>query len=296
MTIRSIYLLLVGALALGLVGCKASSVAEPTVTASAGPTFAASVEQCSKCHQDGPAKTFKDDVHYSKSISCKDCHDAKSKAADAKAAPAPRAGKEVKPARQDIAEFCGGCHSNAEFMAKYDAHLPTNQMALYAGSAHGKAQAAGNTQAAECVDCHGVHEIRVPSDPQSPVSRGNINATCVRCHGEEANLVRGSRQHANRTNCVMCHTGGHSIPTATTELLTGAAKGCGTCHRGNSRQARTATQMAAYLKSLEDGGAGSKEALAAARRAVHSFNLGAMQRAASAATQPVAAVATPSLP
>jgi len=278
MNIRSFSLLFFLVFVLGLICWRGASGAEQPTTAA--------VDQCSKCHQDGVAKTFKNDIHYSKSIACTDCHSDKPKVDDAKAAKAPQAGQKTKPARKDIPELCAGCHSDAKFMAKYDAKLPTNQMALYAGSAHGKAQAAGDTKAAECVDCHGVHDIRVPSDAQSPLSQRNINATCVRCHAEEANLLRGNRAHANRTNCVMCHTGGHNIQTATAELLTGATRGCGACHQGNSRQARTATQMAAYLKTLEDGGAGSKEALAAARRAVHSFNVGAMQRAANATSRP----------
>jgi hypothetical protein len=291
MNIRSLSLLFVLLLVLGLAFWRGASAAEQPA--------AAPVDQCLKCHEDeGAGKLFKNDIHNSKKISCADCHGGNSKVDDAKAAKAPQSGFRAKMARQEVPQFCAGCHSNGKFMTSYDANLPTNQIALYARSVHGKALAAGNTKAAECVDCHSVHDIRVPSDPQSPLSQRNINRTCVKCHADEANLLQGNRTHSNRTSCVACHTGGHSIPTATADLLTGAARGCGACHRGNSGPARTANQMAALLKSLEDAGPNSKDALAAARRAVHSFNVGAMQRAANAASRPATAPApaTPTRP
>jgi hypothetical protein len=33
-----------------------------------------------------------------------------------------------------------------------------------------------------CVDCHGVHDIRMHDDPESHVMRENLLGTCQRCH------------------------------------------------------------------------------------------------------------------
>jgi hypothetical protein len=35
---------------------------------------------------------------------------------------------------------------------------------------------------AVCSDCHGVHDIRKSSDPNSSVMKANISKTCRRCH------------------------------------------------------------------------------------------------------------------
>ncbi len=260
-----------------------NSGAAAPATAMSAATKSGGEDYCFTCHQaqEGVSVAFKDDVHYRHALSCTDCHGGDARVNDRERSKAPEAGFRLPVQRQDVPTFCAGCHGNARYMAQYQADLPTNQIALYGRSAHGKALAAGNTKAAECIDCHGIHNIRPAGDPQSPANPRNLNATCVKCHAEQAALLRQNRAHANRTNCVMCHTGGHTIQTATAVLLTGANQGCGRCHRGNSRQAQTAAQIAQFLANLENAGPQSKDALARARRAVHSFNLGAVQRAAN---------------
>lgn len=250
---------------------------------------------CFTCHetQEGTSKTFKNDVHYANTISCADCHGGDPKINDMNTSKAANKSFRLRVQRQDVPNFCAGCHSNAKFITKIKANEPTNQMALYERSVHGMAQAAGKTEAANCIDCHGIHNIRPINDATSPVNARNISTACVKCHADEGTMVRQNRTHANRTNCATCHTGGHDIQTATSALLTGPTRGCGACHRGNSRQAQTAAQMAQVLADLEKAGPNSKDALAAARKAVHSFNVGAMQRAIAANPPKPAATTQP---
>jgi hypothetical protein len=33
-----------------------------------------------------------------------------------------------------------------------------------------------------CIDCHGIHDIRASTDPNSPVFKANLQATCQKCH------------------------------------------------------------------------------------------------------------------
>jgi hypothetical protein len=249
---------------------------------------------CFTCHQtqEGTSKTFKNDVHYTNTISCADCHGGDPKVNDMNQAKTAAKGFRLRVQRQDVPTFCAGCHSNAKFMTKFKANEPTNQIALYERSIHGMKFAAGNTKAAECIDCHGIHDIRPISDPNSPVNARNNSTVCVKCHADEANLLRQNRAHAGRTSCVSCHTGGHDIQKATTALLTGPQRGCGACHRGNSRQAQTANQMAQLLTNLENAGPASADALAAAAKAAHSFNTAAMQRAIAANPPKPAAAST----
>ena len=267
-----------------LVAATAPAAGRAAATAPAATAGAAQEDYCFKCHQakEGTSTTFKNDIHYSQKLSCADCHGGNPKTNDMDLAKKPEAGFRSRLARQDVPMFCAGCHGNARFMADYKASLPTNQMALYTRSIHGTKLAAGNDKAAQCIDCHGIHDIRAAGDPQSRVNARNVTNTCAKCHPDEANLLRQDRNHQGRTNCVTCH-GDHDVQTATTALLTGPDRGCGRCHQGNSGPARTATQIAQLISDLEKAGPASKEGLAAARKAVHSFNVGAIQRAITSA-------------
>jgi cytochrome b subunit of formate dehydrogenase len=52
----------------------------------------------------------------------------------------------------------------------------------YAGSIHGASHAMGRSGAANCVDCHGSHDIAPVKQADSPVFKLNLPQTCARCH------------------------------------------------------------------------------------------------------------------
>ncbi len=62
--------------------------------------------------------------------------------------------------------------------------LPTDQFALYQTSIHGKKLAEGDEHVAVCTDCHGVHAILPPTDPESQTHPRNIPSTCGACHSD----------------------------------------------------------------------------------------------------------------
>jgi predicted CXXCH cytochrome family protein len=68
--------------------------------------------------------------------------------------------------------LCGNCHDDVQL--DFDA------------SSHGLALNRNAPFAPECRDCHGVHDIRRPTDPESKVYKTNIPYTCGRCHREGA--------------------------------------------------------------------------------------------------------------
>jgi len=250
---------------------------------------------CLECHgvQEGTSAVFKNDVHFENTLSCADCHGGDPKINDMDKAKSAQNGFRVRVARQEVPLFCAGCHNNGKFMTKYKPALPTNQYALYSRSVHGRKLAAGKTEAAQCVDCHGVHNIRPASDAKSPANAKNITETCAKCHEETAAVFKQGR-HRTRATCATCHGAGHDIQEATTAILTSKDQGCAKCHEANSGQVRTAAQIADLLTGLREAGAGSKDALARARVAVHSFNVAAVRRAIDGppsppATQPGAA-------
>jgi nitrate/TMAO reductase-like tetraheme cytochrome c subunit len=87
-------------------------------------------------------------------------------------------------------EMCGSCHANAALMKKYG--LSANVLSTYLADFHGKTAALRRHQGtpvtgavvARCTDCHGVHDIQKTRDPQSPVIKANLLATCRQCHAD----------------------------------------------------------------------------------------------------------------
>jgi hypothetical protein len=143
---------------------------------------------CVECHSQlddelkAPAAAFAGDIHAQFGLSCKDCHggdptqDDVDKAKD-------RSFKGA-PSRQDVPQFCGGCHANVTAMRAFNPGLRTDQLSQYWTSRHGQRLKAGDTKAAVCTDCHGVHGIQTAKYPKSPTFPWNIPQTCGHCHAD----------------------------------------------------------------------------------------------------------------
>ena len=135
---------------------------------------------------------------------------------------------------QRVPETCGACHANAQTMAgimKSDGSpLPTNQLAEFRTSVHGKALLErGDLGAPACNDCHGNH---------GPVPPGvaSVSRSCSLCHSANASLFDGSKHKVafdkhNWPECSKCH-GNHGIQKTHDQMLqTGTGALCSGCHR-----------------------------------------------------------------
>lgn len=132
---------------------------------------------CGKCHH-GIEEQFESSVHSALVTKtdkplpvCSDCHTAHS----------------IRRADQDkfkleIMERCGKCHGE---IAK-----------TYFDTYHGKVSRLGYTKTAKCYDCHGSHDIRRISDPDSHLSRKNVVQTCQKCHAGATRRFAGYLTHA----------------------------------------------------------------------------------------------------
>ncbi len=229
------------------IGLASSSWSKPA----AAPTPAPSVNEiCLACHAAADAKSasgksiavdgakFAGSVHGELKLSCTDCH------TDVAADKIPHAEK-LKPVN------CATCHEQ-----------PVKE---YAATVHGKARKGGNAVAATCTDCHGTHDILRSKDPASRTNHANLEATCSRCHGDDATVARaklpggniGSKFHdsihgralkgaaqGSAPTCTNCH-GAHSIlakddPQSRTNRAR-VPDTCGTCHQ---------PERAAYMKGM----------------------------------------------
>lgn len=152
---------------------------------------AAEPESCVACHQaigvpklTQPVKDFPQDIHAAKGFGCVACH-----GGDAKD-PGMTAMDKAKgfigvPARKDLPQVCGHCHSDARFMRQYNPSLRVDQVAEYYTSVHGQRLARnGDEKVAVCTSCHPAHSIRPPSDPRSSVHPLKVADTCGRCHAD----------------------------------------------------------------------------------------------------------------
>ena len=144
---------------------------------------------CAKCHKD-ESKAYLGSIHgaalakgVTKSPVCTDCHGEHS----IRAAQDPRSRVSIAA----VSKTCASCHEAEGITEKYG--IPGARESTYADSFHGLAVRGGSKVAANCASCHGVHDIKPSSDPQSAISKENLPATCGKCHpGAGENFAKGA--------------------------------------------------------------------------------------------------------
>jgi len=228
--------------------------------------MAGTQNSCLNCHSalDPPlnvsAEVFSSSVHAQKGITCADCHGGDPSTADNSMST--KSGFKSKIARKDVPELCGKCHSDATYIRQYNPSLRTDQLAQYRTSVHGKKLLAGDSKVAICTDCHGVHEIRPPSDVRSSVNPLNIASICSRCHADvdymkpygirttqfadygksvhyQAMSLRGD---LSAPTCTTCHGNHGAAPPG----IASVANVCSTCHVVQSQLFEASPHKAAF--------------------------------------------------
>jgi len=209
---------------------------------------------CFICHKETenlPADISPDDAHLQAAISCAGCHGGDDTSDDPDISMSRTHGFKGVPLKKDIPQLCGKCHSDINFMRKYQPRIATDQVDQYFQSIHGKQLLRGDQKVADCTSCHTAHAIRPVSDPRSSVYALNLPATCNHCHGDSMlmskyklksdayKMYRSSvhgialldRKDTNAPACNDCH-GNHG---ATPPGIESIAYVCGTCHMKNSQ-------------------------------------------------------------
>ena len=184
---------------------------------------------CLDCHSNLPeplgvsVETYSQNIHGQKGLTCAACHGGDASSDDPEKAMSRAAGWKGKIDRKQIPELCSSCHSDAERMKKYNPGLRVDQFQQYKTSVHGIKWAKGDAKVAVCTDCHGVHDLRAPSDPRSNVHPTNIATTCSHCHADAEYMKPygiKTDQFANYEQSVhhdaMAVRGDLSAPTCTT--------------------------------------------------------------------------------
>ncbi|MBE0643198.1 MAG: ammonia-forming cytochrome c nitrite reductase subunit c552, partial [Bacteroidetes bacterium] len=161
----------------------------------------------------------------------------------------------VSPLR--VVALCSSCHSNPDYMRRFNPSLATDQAAKYRTSMHGQKNATGDVRVATCASCHTGHNIKPAVETTSSVNAFNIPATCGHCHSDAERMkpygipttqvrdyttsVHGKalleKHDASAPSCNDCH-GNHGAAPPNVESISNV---CGTCHALNAelfRQSR----------------------------------------------------------
>jgi nitrate/TMAO reductase-like tetraheme cytochrome c subunit len=209
-----------------------------------------------------PAKLFASDVHHRTGLDCADCHGGDPADMSMNAMRPAKGFRGVSPKSQ-IPEFCAHCHSDPNYMRRFNPDLRTDQLSQYWTSVHGKRLKRGDAKVATCVDCHSVHDILAVSDTRAPVYPTNVATTCARCHADAAYMkgydvstdqlaLYEKSVHAqtlaggdtSAPTCSTCH-GNHG---ATPPGVSSVANVCGTCHVMNEQLFDKSPHQAAFAK------------------------------------------------
>ena len=88
------------------------------------------------------------------------------------------------PTTRQVPEFCGRCHSDPDYMRRFQPDARIDQVEEFWTSQHGLALLTGDEEVATCISCHGSHGILSTSHPDSSVYPTRVAETCDRCHGD----------------------------------------------------------------------------------------------------------------
>lgn len=240
------------------------------------PTPTQVVEVCGRCHSDAafmrqynPNLRVDQVVEYYASIHGKRLREAKDpKVANCASCHQPHSIRPANDARSSVhptrvADTCGACHANKEYMAPYK--IPTDQVDQYKQSVHWKMLSGkGDLSAPTCNDCHGNHGA-------APPGVASVIHVCGNCHAVNWELLNKSFHgkifvQMGIPGCASCH-GNHAIfETSDAMLAAGEKSACATCHPPGSSGDLLAAGM---LKSIENLKANYEKALAVLNDAEH---------------------------
>lgn len=207
---------------------------------------------CIDCHED-----IKEDVHDDdlQPVNCGSCHENESLAIQSSVHTpqtrnacatchgnahyiVSRTNPESLITHKNIIQQCSVCHDKEQLEA---ADNTQNEFHInFMESVHGRAFANGNENAANCVSCHGSHNILASSHADSPVNQFKVAETCANCHAEINEVYSNSihaksvqQGHDGPATCTNCH-GEHDIlhvkDTRAPMLPQRIYNMCGKCH------------------------------------------------------------------
>lgn len=149
----------------------------------------------------------------------------------------------VKPTlEQKLAQTkqCESCHVEKEKVAG-KALRGVKFVGSFDQSVHGAALRDGKTESANCVDCHGAHEMNRAMVGNARINKLRVADTCATCHekrghefAESAHATALHKGNFDSATCTDCHgehdIRGHKDPSSPVNAKNVAQEVCANCH------------------------------------------------------------------
>jgi predicted CXXCH cytochrome family protein len=252
------------------------------VPAFLSPVFAqsdASDDECFNCHSvvGDEAELYQGDIHFSYGISCAACHGGDPTTDDQEIGMSKEKGFKGIPVRKERYLVCISCHSDQDKMSSFNSSKEVNQYDNLKKSVHFKPTYNNKGPIADCITCHGIHNIVRVNNINSPVYPTKIVSLCGNCHSNASFMknynpglpidqvakyktsthgIKNSRGDVNVAECASCH-GSHEIRAvkdpSSFVYPTNIPKVCSNCHSDKTKMApyKIATnQYDAYVSSV----------------------------------------------
>jgi len=224
-------------------------------------------DECANCHSQlgdelqKPADLYQNDLHSSLGFSCAVCHGGESKSDDMDVSMNKSKGFIGVPKRSIRYEVCIKCHADDKKMHQYGFKKSSNQYEKLKTSVHFRPSANNQGPIADCITCHGVHNIVRVTSPASPVYPTKIVNLCGSCHSNASYMknynpalpvdqvtkyrtsthgIKNSKGDAVVAQCASCH-GSHEIKKVNDSKSlvypTNIPKVCSECHSDKNKMA-----------------------------------------------------------
>lgn len=147
----------------------------------------------------------------------------------------------------NVAETCGACHGNREYMKNYA--VPNDQYDKYKTSVHAKAlYEKQDLSAPTCNDCHGNHGA-------APPGLASVANVCGQCHVRQATLFQSNPHKTvfglmKVGECIQCHSNHGIIPPSDEMLGVGDKSACTQCHGEGDSGFAAAGRMKASMDEM----------------------------------------------
>lgn len=198
----------------------------------------AQIAACGKCHEkarDHFAASAHGKALATKAANSPDCLTCHRQPVVALAPAKPTLAQKLAQTKQ-----CESCHVGKESVAG-QALRGTKFVSSFDRSVHGAALIGGNVEAANCVDCHGAHEMNRAMVASAQMNKLHVADACAQCHekvaaefSESAHAVALRKGNVESATCTDCHgehdIRKHSDPTSPSSAKNVAQQVCGNCH------------------------------------------------------------------
>ncbi|NOZ72736.1 MAG: hypothetical protein GXP38_12640 [Chloroflexi bacterium] len=144
-----------------------------------------------------------------------------------------------------ISQVCGNCHEE-EAMARQE-------------SIHARLLAAGRSEAATCIDCHGAHDVPLADPTKLGVDRMAQLDACGQCHSTVVDEFRRSihgqqlaEGNLDVPTCSNCHPAHHIEDPRSAQFRLKSPELCGQCHADKALMAKYDISTAVFDTYVAD--------------------------------------------